>query len=419
MKAISLINYIIAVIFFVCYSYQFLYIAIPFIKKSKLPKKAVLHKYAVLIAARNEEAVISHLIESINRQTYPSDLIKIFVVADNCTDNTCAIAEAAGAEVWERFNRNLIGKGYAIDYLLERINEIYPKNTFEGYFIFDADNLLDENYVAEMNKVFSDENRIITSYRNSKNYGSNWISAGFSLWFLRESQYLNRSRMLFGTSCAVSGTGFLFHHDVIEKTGGWRFYLLTEDIEFTVRNVLDREKITYCESAMLYDEQPVKFCQSWTQRMRWAKGSLQVFRKYGVRLLRSILSLKKNSFACFDMTMSIMPAVVLTVLSCVINLCGGIYALLTGENVLSLIGSLCESAVNMYLVFFTIGCITTATEWKHICCRNIKKIMYTFTFPLFILTYIPISIAVLFKKVEWKQIQHRESKTLEDVRNAA
>lgn len=83
----------------------------------------MLHKYAVLIAARNEEAVISHLIESINRQTYPSDLIKIFVIADNCTDNTAALAKASGAEVWERFNRHLIGKGYAIDFLLERINE--------------------------------------------------------------------------------------------------------------------------------------------------------------------------------------------------------------------------------------------------------------------------------------------------------
>ncbi|NLB42779.1 MAG: glycosyltransferase, partial [Clostridiales bacterium] len=252
MKIISYINYMIAVLFFICYSYQVLYIVVPFIKKNKTYEKTDLNQYAVLIAARNEEAVISQLIESIHNQTYPSELIKIFVVADNCTDDTAAIAKAAGAVVWERFNRNKIGKGYAIDFLLDRIGEAYPEKPFDGYFVFDADNLLDENYMWEMNKSFSDGNRIITSYRNSKNYGNNWISAGNSLWFLRECQYLSRSRMLLGTSCAVSGTGFLFHSDIIGKSDGWKFFLLTEDIEFSIHNVINGEKIAYCESAMLY-----------------------------------------------------------------------------------------------------------------------------------------------------------------------
>ncbi len=415
MKTIMFINYIIALLFFVCYSYQLFYILVPFIKKNKAHKITKHHKYAVLIAARNEEAVISQLIESITNQTYPSELIKIFVVADNCTDNTAAKAKASGATVWERFNKQQVGKGYAIDFLLDRVGEMLPNDTFDGYFIFDADNLLDENYISEMNKTFSDGNRIITSYRNSKNYGDNWVSAGFSLWFLRESQYLNRSRALLGTSGAVSGTGFLFHHDIIDKTGGWKFFLLTEDIEFTIHNVIDGEKIAYCESAVLYDEQPVKFSQSWAQRMRWAKGYLQVFKKYGTKLVESIFC--KRSFACFDMIMTIMPAIVLTVLSGIINICGAIYGLLSGENFLLLIQSIFESITNAYLLFFIIGCITTVTEWKQIYCPAIKKILYAFTFPLFMFTYIPISIVVLFKKVEWTQIHHNESKTLNDVRN--
>ena len=73
-----------------------------------------------------------------------------------------------------------------------------PRAGYEGYFIFDADNLLDANYVAEMNKVFDSGCRVITSYRNSKNYDSNWISAGSALWFLREAKYLNNSRMIPG-----------------------------------------------------------------------------------------------------------------------------------------------------------------------------------------------------------------------------
>src|SRR5690554_2607067 len=117
MKTISLINYFIALVFFVCYSYQLLYIVVPFFKKNKANKNIKRHRFAVLIAARNEEAVISQLIESIHNQSYPSHLIETFVVADNCTDNTADAARKAGAVVWERFNRRKVGKGYALAFL--------------------------------------------------------------------------------------------------------------------------------------------------------------------------------------------------------------------------------------------------------------------------------------------------------------
>lgn len=414
MRTINLFNYTIAALFFICYSYQLFYILVPFFKKKKEHGEIKYHRYAVLIAARNEESVISHLIESIKNQTYPSNLIEIFVVADNCTDNTANKAREAGAKVWERFDVKHVGKGYAIDFLMDKINKTYPGNKFDGYFIFDADNLLDENYISEMNKSFSEGNRIVTSYRNSKNFGINWVSAGTSLWFLRESQYLNRPRMLLGTSCAVSGTGFLFHREIIEKTGGWKFFLLTEDIEFTIHHVIEGEKIAYCESAILYDEQPVKFSQSWTQRMRWAKGYFQVFIKYGIRLINLIFC--KGCFSCFDMTMTTMPAIILSVICGIVNLCSTISGLIMGKDLLMLIKPLYESIISAYIMFYAIGLITVTTEWKKIYCPGIKKIIYTFTFPLFCFTSIPISIIALFIKVKWKQIYHGESKSLKEMR---
>jgi glycosyltransferase involved in cell wall biosynthesis len=224
METVGLINYIMSIAFAACYLYQFIYILIPLFKKGKAPQTAVaLHKYGVLITARNEEAVIRGLIGSIREQTYPRELVTVFVAADNCTDRTAAAAREAGAVVYERFSTDRIGKGYALDFLLSRIASDYPPDAFDGFFVFDADNLLDENYISEMNKTFSEGHRIITSYRNSKNYDANWISAGYSLWFLRESQFLNNPRMLTGTSCAVSGTGFLVHRDVIRKNGAGNF----------------------------------------------------------------------------------------------------------------------------------------------------------------------------------------------------
>jgi cellulose synthase/poly-beta-1,6-N-acetylglucosamine synthase-like glycosyltransferase len=412
MEALKLINFIISILFFACYVYQILYIPIPLLWKEKQHKKTRLHRYAVLIAARNEESVITHLIDSIKNQTYPAELITVFVVADNCSDNTASLAREHGAIVYERFNTELIGKGYAMDYLTQRIARDYGKNRFDGYFVFDADNLLKEDYIEEMNKTFSDGYQIVTSYRNSKNYGDNWISAGYAQWFLRESKYLNNARMLLGTSCAVSGTGFLFSREIFKKNRGWKFYLLTEDIEFTVNSVINGEKIGYCKTAVIYDEQPTTFKQSWNQRLRWARGYLQVFYRYGKDLIKGIF---KGNFSCFDMSMSIMPAIVLTMFSVLINTTASVIGAVVGDDIMIAVNSILETIRNAYLMIFALGLITLITEWKNIHTSVYKKILYTFTFPLFMFTYVPISLTALFAKTSWKPIKHSRSLSLREV----
>lgn len=413
METIKLINFIIATVFFICYSYQFAYILVPYLKKEKPHKPVELHRYAVLISARNEELVIGNLLDSISAQDYHSRLVRVFVVADNCTDETAKVARAHGAIVYERFNDKLVGKGYALEYLLDRIGEEYG-DVFDAYMVFDADNLLSEDYIRCMNETFSDGYRIITSYRNSKNYGDNWISAGYALWFLREAKYLNNARYLLGTSCAVSGTGFLFGREILKSCGGWPFHLLVEDIEFTIHNVVSGEKVGYCPRAVLYDEQPTKFSQSWKQRMRWARGYIQILRKYGGRLLHGIFA--KRSFSCFDMTMNIAPAVILSFLGIIINVGAAVYSVLNGGGTDVLLQSFGQLILNTCLMMFIIGAITTISEWKNIYCSTPKKILYAFTFPLFMLTYLPICIVALFRPVKWEPIVHDRVRTLSEVR---
>ena len=156
-----------------------------------------------------------------------------------------------------------------------------------------------------MNKVFDRGYNVITSYRNSKNYDTNWITSGYSLWFIREAKYLNNPRMMLKTSCAVSGTGFLVNSSIIKKNNGWKFNLLTEDIQFSVVNILEGEKIGYCESAMFYDEQPTTFKQSWNQRMRWSKGFYQVMFRYGRELIAMMFKKREMFVSCYDMFMTL------------------------------------------------------------------------------------------------------------------
>lgn len=414
MEQLKMFNYFIAIAFTVCYFYQSIYILIPFILKPKSFKAEKKNRYAVLICARNEDTVITNLIESINNQSYPKELVTTFVVADNCTDLTAEKAEKAGAVVYKRFNKNQVGKGYALQFLLEKIKNEFCGQRFDGYFVFDADNLLAVDYIEQMNKTFSNGYNIVTSYRNSKNFGTTWITAGYSLWFLREAKYLNCPRMIMGTSCAVSGTGFMFSREIIEKSNGWNYFLLTEDIEFTVHNVLQNEKIGYCGAAVFYDEQPETLKQSWTQRLRWARGLVQVFQKYGLKLIKGIFT---NGFSCFDMTMSLMPAVILTVFSFFINIGAIAVGIITKTDISILIFSLLETFARGYAMMFVVGAITTATEWKSIHEKWGKKILYMFTFPVFMATYVPISAVAVFKNVEWQPIKHSDAKTLANVVN--
>lgn len=403
-ETVKCINVTVATVFFVLYLYQFVYLLIPFIVKDKPHKKEKMHRYAVLISARNEENVIATLITSIHHQDYPQELIDVYVIADNCDDKTAEVAQKAGAIVYVRNDLKKVGKGYALDYALNRIFEEKGEAFYDGFLVFDADNILDTGYFTAMNRTFSDGHRIITSYRNSTNYGTNWISAGYALWYIRESKFLNYSRMLLGTGCAISGTGFLVHKDVIKRVGGWKYFLLTEDIEFTIANTIEGEKIAFCKDAILYDEQPQTFKQSWTQRLRWARGFLQVFAHYGGRLIKSIFT--KKSTTCYDMAMTVCPAMLLTITLCIVNVIAVVVGALNGEEWKWFAWYLSQAVITGYLLLFLIGLVTVISERKKIHTSRKKKILYLFTFPIFQATYIPISIVAIFKNVQWEPTRH-------------
>ena len=371
------------------------------------------HKFGVIIPARNEENVIGQLIDSIRKQTYPAELIKIIVIADNCTDGTAQIGREKGAYVLERHSDTLIGKGYALDYLFAHLRE--QQDDSDAYLVLDADNLIDGRFIEEMNMGLNRGYRALTSYRNSKNYGTNWISAGYSLWFLREAKYLNNARMRLNTSCAISGTGFCVSRELIEKNGGWPFHLLTEDMEFTVSTIINGDKIGYCGNAVLYDEQPEGFSQSWHQRMRWAKGFYQVFGKYGGKLIKGMF---RGSFACYDMLVTILVGILsfgVSVLCAVMDL---IYWFIYPQS-----NGLMRAATVVvtfllfyYLLMFLMGFLTMLTEGENISgCSGKRKVGSVFTFPFYMATYIPIAVAALFKKVGWKPIQHTVSKSIEEL----
>ena len=418
MEWLKIVNFCVATLFTLCYAYQFFYLIVGCIKKPKsFPDTKRTNRYAILIAARNESVVLPHLIDSIHNQSYPQELIDTYVVADNCTDDTAKIAKDMGAIVYERFSEKHVGKGFALKLALRNIFSSKGQEYYDGYFVIDADNLLDKEYVSEMDKALNDGNKILTSYRNSKNYATNWISSGYALWFMHEAKHLNNPRFILGTSCAVSGTGFLVHRDVINEQGGWKHFLLTEDIEFSIDHIIKGYKIGYCHKAMLYDEQPVKFSQSWRQRLRWAKGFLQVVHKYGKDLIKSVF--KGSGFSAIDMLFTIAPAFFISLTGVLINIFSVIYtAIFAREYFLTAFVEIVKLFWGIYSTLFIVGTACGITEWKNIRATTFKKVKSFFTFPLFMLTYLPISAVALFSHVHWAPIEHTDAVTIDDVTNS-
>ncbi|MFG6325563.1 MAG: glycosyltransferase family 2 protein [Lachnospiraceae bacterium] len=264
---------------------QFYWILGFFITRRFKPAKEN-HKYAVLIPARNEEAVIGNLIDSINRQDYPKELVTIFVVADNCTDSTAQVARENGAVCYERFNDAERTKGFALKFLFENIEKDYGIEAFEGYFIFDSDNLLNKDYITRMNEAFDSGEKIITSYRNTKNFDENWVASTYALHWLRSIRQNHRARSVLHLATNIQGTGFLFANELVRD--GWHYTSLTEDRAFTADAVAHGYQISYNDAAVFYDEQPTSIRIALRQRIRWAKGHLLAFVESGWPLFKNI-----------------------------------------------------------------------------------------------------------------------------------
>ena len=419
MSPMEILNLVLGFLFFACFLYQVVFYFIGLFRgEIAYPKAKRLHRYAFFIAAHNEEAVIANLVQSIKDQDYPSELIDIYVVADACTDDTARVAREAGAIVYERNDLARKGKSWVMDYGFNRILDERP-GFYEAFIIFDADNLLSPDYVRIMNDAFDQGYLALTSYRNSKNFGSSWISAAYSIWFIREARFLNNARNLCGSSCAVSGSGYLVSAKIIEAMHGWDFHTLTEDIQFSTFCAVHGIQIGYAP-AEFYDEQPLTLSASVKQRMRWVKGFYQVFFTYGGQLVRSMLRYRR--FAAYDLLMVIAPAMLLTLVSLLANgtflIVGGLSHgfLATDAEMEACMGSILLNFALMYFGAFWMGLLTTIFERRHIhCVPRWRIITNLFTYPIFMFTYIPLTVAALFLKVDWVPTPHDVSVNLEQV----
>ncbi len=370
------------------------------------------HRYAVVIAARNEEAVIGNLLESIAAQDYPTELVTVFVVADNCTDLTAQKARQHGAVCYERFDNVHVTKGYALEFLFERIERDYGIESFEGYFVFDADNLLERDFISRMNDAFDSGEKLITSYRNTKNFDDGWLAAGYALHWLRTSRMESRARAAMGVSTRLQGTGYLFSSELVRD--GWHFTSLTEDREFSSAAVVRGCHITYQHEAQFYDEQPTSLWIALRQRIRWSKGNLWAFTHFNRALLKRMASEKSlgGKYVCYDMIMTNFPTSIFTIplklaKALMIVLLFVSAAVYDGSSVAVLAATLLEVLIFEHLGTIPMAWVVLWTERRRIPrMKWYRKLWYSLMFPMFSMIGDLSTWIAAFTRVTWKPIPH-------------
>ena len=247
-------------------------------------------KFAMIVAAHNEEVVIGKLVESMLNQDYPRELFDVFVIADNCTDNTAKIARKYGVYVYERFNKEQKGKGYALEWIFSKIFNMEKK--YDAVAIFDADNLVSKNWCKEINSKMLDGYKVVQGYIDSKNPNDSWIATAYSIAFWTQNRMYQLARANAGLSNQIGGTGFAIDTNVL-KEFGWGATCLTEDLEFSCKLILNGEKVGWAHDAIIYDEKPLTLKQSWVQRRRWMQGFTDVASRYFFKLLKKGLKERK------------------------------------------------------------------------------------------------------------------------------
>lgn len=370
-----------------------------------------IHKFALVVAAHNEEVVIANLVNSANQLNYPKDAYELFVIADNCTDKTAEIARENGASVFERTSEDKRGKGYALDWMFDKIFKM--DKTFDGVCVFDADNIIDPEFLTQMNRQFNRGYKVVQGYIDTKNPYDSWISMSYAISFWTINRLFQYARYTLGLCCQLCGTGFALSTDVLKELG-WGATCLAEDMEFTMKLIMNNYKVAWAHEAVVYDEKPLTFSQSYKQRVRWMQGHADVASRFFFKLIKK--GVKEHDIKAIDGACYLFQPIRLIAMFFITVLC---YLQTFYPNVNFgffkmeyIFGPWVWGSIVLIqlLTVPVVLCLERKMNWR-VLLGYIPYYFYTFT-------WFPISVVGVFKKdnKEWFHTQHTRTISLSEIK---
>ena len=362
--------------------------------------------FALVVCAHNEDKVIAPLVDNLKRLNYSDELYDIFVVADNCSDNTAQVARDAGAIVHERFSETGKGKGYAMDWMFNRLFKM--ERQYDAVCVFDADNLVHPNFLREMNSRLCNGERLIQGYLDSKNPNDTWISGVFSISFWVVNHVWHLAKYNIGLSSCLGGTGMCIDSEILKRYG-WGATCLTEDMEFTMKAIMENIPTTWAHDAIIYDEKPLTFKAAWNQRKRWAQGHFDVANRYLGPMLKK--AIKERNIVVLDCMVNLFQPYFLLI-STFFLLCSYIYEFVPFyDNILYRVLPL----EVWTLIGFGQYIFPMAVLFK--IRASFKSWCYLLLYPIFIYSWVPITALGFIHRNdhEWSHTAHTRGINFDDV----
>ncbi len=379
------------------------------------PKDTITHapkkSFAIFVAAHNEAEVIEPLIENLHQLEYPRELYDIFVICDNCTDNTAEIVRNANALAFERFDDTKRGKGYAIEWMLERLWEQEKK--YDAVVMFDADNLAAKDFLVHMNEKLMNGDKVIQGYLGTKNPNDTWITASYAISYCIANRTWQFARYNLGLANALGGTGICIDADLLKEMG-WGAHSLTEDVEFTARCVERGIYPTWAHNAKVFDEKPHTMRASWRQRLRWMQGHFDCASRYFWPLMGK--SIKNRNWAMLDAALYLfqpMPVLIILFTTIILYLqwmMPSWWAITDIQDVM--LPTPYWVVINIFLYAqLPLSMILEKAHWK--------SYLYLPIFPIFLLTWFPITLFAYFTKnnKKWSHTEHTRAIRLDELSN--
>ena len=392
----------------------------------KVPHSDKLSRFAVLIAARNESKVISHLLDSLKEQTYPKDSFEVYVIVEKESDPTVEIVKKYGYHIFirDRLTNDRKTKGFALQ---ECIDYFGRENlNFDAYMIFDADNILDKDYLEVMNDLRQTGVKVGLGYRNFTNANSNWLTLGSSIMFTYMYQVTSKGRSYMFHKATLMGTGYFIDSDIVKDAGGWIFTGMTEDIQLTSYCYYRDIYMRYYPETSIYDEQSRDFKTVHNQHIRWLSGYFQrrsFLKKTGVQY--DYHPKRYLSFMNFEFNWGLIPFVifnVVMVIAAIINIVFASIAVVLRNPVYqygTLFGFAAFQLLLVYMSFVIPAIITILRDEDRLKITKKNKVIGVLTYMFFFYDFAFAFLDGLFhprKKKTWTKIKHTGEVSHKDIK---
>ncbi|WP_409298863.1 glycosyltransferase family 2 protein [Peribacillus sp. SCS-26] len=401
-------------LFFVGYQTIMSYAGLRRVKKAEIRSPRT--KFAVLVAAHNEENVIGQICDNLKTMNYPKELYDVYVICDNCSDRTAEKVRQTGAAAMERHDPEKRGKGFGLEWMFQKLWDMEEEGkVYDAVVMFDADNLVSRDFLQIINSRLLEGHDVVQGYLDSKNPEDTWVTKSYSFAYWSTNRIYQLVREHLGLSAQLGGTGVTVSTKVLKEIG-WGATSLTEDLEFTQRYILKSgNRVAWAHDAKLYDEKPLGFAQSFRQRIRWMQGHFDCMTRYALPLV--IEGVKKRSFMLIDSAIYlIMPSRSILAL---ILMAAGILSYTGVYHPDGYLGSMIDRSILLdgwiYGVFMAAYLSLPITAM--ILEKKGNKLHWFLISYLFGLSWIPVTILGFIKKNqrEWSHTEHTRAVAIEEL----